>query len=160
MEGYVEEKVRKKRAERADVANVLGNRKMHIRKRLQEALRNEMEQLQLTGKEIYVDDSRDPLMTYKITYGEMQTVKGLFTYEPEIDRIDCAVLKQSMLNKTFRELELPMKASIELSESYDASIFMIQLDEGCFGCEETEKMLDYMFDFLKLVVVFSNTETC
>ena len=42
MEGYVEEKVLKKRAERAEVANVLGNRKMHIRKRLQEALRNEM----------------------------------------------------------------------------------------------------------------------
>lgn len=134
------------------------NDRNKLKERLRKALDSEKEELVLKGKEFLYDDYQESVLTYKMEYDDEQVIlSGVYSHRFATGVAGDMLKKKSVLTETFSNIEVPYYANVELNErDFEEGYFGICLPKCSFSKDETDQILETMFDFLRVIILLGN----
>lgn len=117
---------------------------------------------EISGENFLLDSPENAVLYFDLKREEgTTTVSGYFTYTFLEDRAARTLKKKSILNKTFKDIEMQAIADTNIGvESIEEGTFTVKLDSKEFDTSENyDEVRNYMLKFMDAIIKIQNTES-
>lgn len=117
---------------------------------------------EISGENFLLDSPENAVLYFDLKREEgTTTVGGYFTYTFLEDQAARTLKKKSVLNKTFKDIEMPAIADTDIGvESIEEGTFTVKLDTKEFNTSENyDEVRNYMLKFMDAIIIIQNTES-
>lgn len=128
----------------------------------EEAIIAKVDVLSVDGEEFLLDPLEKSEIIYELKHNENTvTVEGIFTHSFNEDRAAYILRKKSVLNKTFKDIQICANADTDIGvDSIEEGQFFIRLKTKEFDISKGyDSLQKYMVDFIKTIILIQNTES-
>lgn len=117
---------------------------------------------EISGENFLLDSPENAVLYFDLKREEgTTTVSGYFTYTFLEDQAARTLKKKSVLNKTFKDIEMQAIADTDIGvESIEEGTFTVKLDSKEFNTSENyDEVRNYMLKFMDAIIIIQNTES-
>lgn len=117
---------------------------------------------EISGENFLLDSPENAVLYFDLKREEgTTTVGGYFTYTFLEDQAARTLKKKSVLNKTFKDIEMQAIADTDIGvESIEEGTFTVKLDSKEFNTSENyDEVRNYMLKFMDAIIIIQNAES-